>query len=460
MRSSRTILFHRFSLLPALLPILLTASIFVSPVVAQAVQADAQSASLSLKERLFVFDRVWRLVNDRYYDPAFNGADWKAVRRRYQLRIAAAHSDEAFYDQLEQMVRELHDAHTRVLDPWKKRLRDKSQTVSVGIMLSEIEGQPTVIGVDLADVPARLGVQPGMILRTIDGQAVAARLSELREQIGTSSSERATRLLIYFKLLDGQPGTSAKLTFARTDATGQAIESGSALSMISVISVISVPAMRHLVPAEAEVAARTLPSGFGYLQLSRWKQPAPALIREALEKLRNAPGLIIDLRGNGGGEVRVVAEISSYFFAGKTSLGRFIKRSGKPVEITAGREGGQRYSGPLIILVNEASGSGSELFSAALQDNGRAVIVGQQTCGCVLAAAREKLPGGGELNLSVFDYRSPRGRRLEGDGVIPDQVIPLKLADLRQHRDPALAEAEKILQEQSAAKLKATRAAR
>ncbi len=453
MRSSRPTRFRRFSLpriLPrVLLPILLSASAFVLLVVAQAVP----SASLTPKERLAVFNRVWRLVNDRYYDPAFNGVDWKAVRERYQPRITAASGDEAFYDQLEQMVGELHDAHTRVHNPWKKRLREKSQTVSVGLMLSEVEGEPAVTGVDPADGPARLGVQPGMILRTIDGQAVAARIGELREQIGTSSSARATRLLIYLNLLDGQPDTTTTLTFARAnELTGP--ENGSASAPLSV------SALRHLVPAEAQVIARTLPSGFGYLLLSRWKQPAPELIRAGLERLKNTSGLIIDLRGNGGGEVKVVAEISNYFFAGKTSLGRFIRRSGKPVEATAGREGGQLYSGLIVILVNEASGSGSELFSAALQDNGRAVIIGQQTCGCVLAAEREKLPGGGELNLSVFDYRSPRGRRLEGDGVIPDKIIPLKLADLRQQRDLALAEAEKVLQEQASAKSKAAPAAR
>jgi len=424
-----------------LLLILLFAIFPASPVAAQS--AETQVKPLSARERTEIFNRVWHLIKDRYYDPAFNGVDWQATGKRYQPLAEAAASDEAFYGLLERMVGELRDAHTHVRTPLQKRLRDKSQAISTGIYPGEVEGQTVVVGVDPASAPARSGVQPGMTLLAIDGKPAAARLGAARAQVGASSSERAARLLAYGHLLYGSPETTIALTMAWPDvATSQTTSAP-----------LSVTALRRVVRDEAQVLARKLPSGFGYIQLTRWRSPATELFRAELEKLRDAPGLIIDLRGNGGGEVGVVLEIGNYFFANKVSFGRFIRRSGKAVELSAG--GSQLYGGPVVILVNEASASGSELFSGAMQEAGRAIVIGQQTCGCLLAAGKEKLPGGGELTLSIFGYLSPRGRRLEGDGVIPDRVVPLRLSDLRQRRDPALAEAEKVLKEWKSAQPKA-----
>lgn len=402
--------------------------------------ASAQSAgsTLSLKERQNVFNRVWRLINERYYDPQLHGVNWRAARDRYQPRIEAVAGDEVFYDLLEQMVAELRDAHTHVRSPLKRSLRDKTQGISTGINFYEVEGQPVVTGITAEPEIIRQGAAPGMALLSIDRQPVAARIAELRNVIGVSSSERARRALIYGKLLDGPPETSVTLTLA----------SGSSASAAPVL----VTARRRVVSTLPQVQARRLPSGFGYIHLSNWKLPAAELFRTALDQFRDAPGLIIDLRDNGGGDPKMVLAVGSLLLARRTSFGAFTRRSGSPVELSAGREGSRLYDGPLVILVNEASGSGSEIFAAAMQESGRATIIGQQTCGCVLAADREKLPGGGELSYSVYGYLSARGRRLEGSGVVPDRIVPLRLSDLRERRDAALLEAEKVLKQRLSAR--------
>jgi carboxyl-terminal processing protease len=401
----------------------------------------AFSESLSGKNRLDLLARVWQIVNRDYYDPSFNGVDWKAVCERYQPRVEAATRDDEFYLILREMVGELHDAHTRFFSPGERERHRKREAVSAGVHAYEVEGEIVVVGVDPGSEAARAGVAEGMVVSTIDGKPAADRVAEVRAEVGSSSSQRATALLTYGRLLVGEPDSVLSLGLVRTD--------GSRLE-------VALP--RRLVSDATKVDTRLLPPGLGYIRFNRFIPPVASEVRQALEGFRNTPGLIIDLRGNGGGDIAETARIVGYFFARKTPIARIVTRTGKPPaffmglahvpnEFSAVPQGGTEvYSGPVALLVNEGTGSGAELFSAALQENSRATVVGRQTCGCVLGIVHQrKLKGGGELDVSEVGFTTARGRRLEGVGVIPDQPVPLTLADLRARHDAALEAAEKVL---------------
>jgi len=408
----------------------------------------AFSASLSKKNRLDLFAKVWQIVNRDYYDASFNGVEWKAVLARYRPRVEAATSDDEFYLILREMVGELHDAHTRFFSPGERERHRKRETVSAGVHVYEVEREIVVAGVDPGSEASRAGVADGMVVRTIDGKPAADRVAEVRAEVGTSSSERATALLTYGRLLLGGPDSILRLGLVRTD--------GSRLD-------VALP--RRLVSDAPKVDARLLPSGLGYIRFNRFIPPVAGEIRQALERLRNAPGLIIDLRGNGGGDLAETARIAGYFFARKTPIARIVTRTGKPPAffmglahvpkqfsaVPPGGTSGKIYSGPVAVVVNEGTGSGAELFSAALQENSRATVVGRQTCGCVLGILHQrKLKGGGELDVSEVGFTTARGRRLEGLGVTPEQPVPLTLADLRARRDAALDVAERLLRRAAA----------
>ncbi|HMD97842.1 MAG TPA: S41 family peptidase [Terriglobia bacterium] len=400
----------------------------------------AFSESLSQKNRLDLFARVWQIVNQDYYDPSFNGVDWKAVRERYQPRVEASTSDGEFYLILREMVGELHDAHTRFFSPGERERHRKREAVSAGAHVYEVEGKIVVAGVDPGSEAARDGVAAGMVVSTIDGKPAADRMAEVRAEVGSSSSERATALLAYGRLLMGEPDSILRLGLVRED--------GSSLE-------VALP--RRLVSDTPKVEARLLPSGHGYIRFNRFIPPVASEIRQALEGFRSTRGLIIDLRGNGGGDLAETARVAGYFFARKTPIARIITRTGKPPaffmglahvpnEFSAGRLGGEIYREPVALLVNEGTSSAAELFSAALLENSRATVVGRRTCGCVLGILHQrKLKGGGELDVSEVGFTTAQGRRLEGVGVIPDQSVPLTLADLRARRDAALEAAEKAL---------------
>jgi len=230
-------------------------------------------------------------------------------------------------------------------------------------------------------------------------------------------------------MLEGDPGTRVALKLIRADGTP-----------------FSATLMRRTISDAPRLVSRWLPSGYGYLKLTLWKSPIHDQFKSYLEKFREAPGLIIDLRGNPGGEVNEVLKIAGYFFPTKVPFGRFVTRTGKNLDLFTGRDGDPIYGGPVAILVNEASGSGSEMFSGVMQESGRAIVIGRQSCGCLLGISQyKKLKGGGELAVSELGYISPKGKRLEGVGVIPDEAVSLTLSDLQRRRDATIEGAENAL---------------
>ena len=393
-----------------------------------AVAAASTTESLSGKDRLEVFEEVWETIDEKYHDPAFNGVNWKAVSDRYLPMVNLAKSDDEFYTVLKKMVGELHDAHTRFHTPRERREREQATAVTTGVFISEVEGRVVVTGVEPDSQAARAGVEAGMIVRSIDGRPVSERLAEAQARIGGSSSDRAVRLRLYRQLTDGDPGASVKLGLERADG-----------------STFDVEVARRMVSDLPKVTSRQLESGYGYIKLSLWKSPVHKEFKKALGALRDAPGIIIDLRGNPGGEAGEVVKIASYFFNSRVSFGQFIPRSGRGINLFTDRDD-LIYQGPVVVLVNESSGSGSELFTGVMQENGRAIVIGRQSCGCVLGISRfKKVKGGGELAVSELKYISPQGHKLEGTGVIPDKMVALTISDLQHRRDATLAEAENIL---------------
>jgi carboxyl-terminal processing protease len=401
---------------------------------------DAQS--LSPKDRLQVFEEVWGTINEKYYDPALHGVDWKAVHDRYRPRVDSLANDEEFYALLNQMTAELRDAHTRVRSPRQNQERKKQQATTAGVIVYEVEGTPVVFDVNPDSEAARAGVLPGMVVRTVNDQPIPQAIAKAREEIVASSTERAMRILSYALLISGEPGTSLKLGLTRADGTP-----------------FAVTLMRQTISAAPRFNARLLPSGYAYIRFNRFRPPVAKQLKEALEQFKDAPGLILDLRTNSGGDSEEGMRVAGYFFNEKVALASLVTRTGKapsalfglvsfPKVLEAGEKSKQLYANPMVVLINEGTGSTSEVVVSGVQEQGRAYIVGTQSCGCVLGVMKHRdLKGGGELSVSEVGFVTPKGRTLEGNGVTPDRTVGLTLSDLQSKRDAALEEAEKYLNE-------------
>ena len=149
---------------------------------------------------------------------------------------------------------------------------------------------------------------------------------------------------------------------------------------------------------------------------------------------------------NGGGDAEAMIDIASAFLPEGTSLGEFRDRAGEPAAAPRTRramllaaDAVANFKGPVVVLTGPRTASAAEIFAAALQERGRARVLGEQTCGCVLAIRRRHvLPDGGLLDISEMDYRTADARRLEGAGITPDELVAPTRRDIEQGRDPAL----------------------
>jgi len=349
------------------------------------------------------------------------------------------------------MTAELHDAHTRFNTQEQWENRKKHQGVSVGFRVATLEGKTVIVDVFPDSNAARAGIEPGMMITAVDGQPIAARLAEAEKKILPSSSERITRLRLLGAVFTAPIETPLTIGLQRSDG-----------------STFEAKLARQILARPPQVTAAQLPSGFAYIRFDEFQHPLVKELKQALENLRTAPGLILDLRRNGGGDGATLQAMAGFFFNSKVPFEKRMSRKQvsaseraepktEQTEGFVGKNGEQIYAGPLVILVSENTGSAAELFAAGMQDNDRATILGGQTCGCVLGITHNRtMKGGGVLEISEILWFSPKGRKLEGEGVIPDKFAAPTIASLQEKRDPVLDAALKTLRELAIARFGAS----
>jgi carboxyl-terminal processing protease len=345
---------------------------------------------------LRVFDAAWSLVADRHYDAKLQGVDWLAAAAKFGPQAAAATDKKSLYDAINEMLDLLHDSHTHALTPEQAGDRQTQQRARTGFNMTRLDGHWAVAEV-LPGSPAEIaGVQRGWIVVARNSRKLAER-NDFRAQDGEVSQ---------WEFLDAH---EQPVTFALT---------------------------ARPLSTKPRQDARELPDGFVYLRFDGFDGPDRRWLSERLRAHHNAPGVVLDLRQNAGGETFSLGISIGEFFEHAVDCGTFISRSGSRSEKDSWQLGSARYPGRVAVLVDGVTASAAEIFSAVLQDHGRATLIGRKTAGAVLASWFYVLPDGGELQLSREDYLAPKGRRLEGNGLEPDVKIMRTLDDLRADRDP------------------------
>jgi carboxyl-terminal processing protease len=173
------------------------------------------------------------------------------------------------------------------------------------------------------------------------------------------------------------------------------------------------------------VRARMLNGNIGYIRMTTFAEKAGEDVKAAVRDLgKTAPlqGLILDLRNNPGGLLNQAVEVSDIFLKSGvivSTRGRVKMMESKSVA----KDDGDEPTCPMIILVNEGTASASEIVAGALQDNGRALILGTQTFGKGSVQTVIPLDDGSALKLTTAKFYTPNGRSIQADGILPDVVI-------------------------------------
>ena len=355
-------------------------------------------------------DEVWQIINYRYVDGTFNQIDWQAVRKEY---LNKSYTDEKeAYKSIREMLKKLEDPYTRFMNPeeFKNLQVDTSgELTGIGITISQDEKTKQLLVIaPIEDTPAfRAGILAKDIILQIDGKNTK----------GMDTNDAVS-------LIRGKAGTRVKLTILRN---GQKKQFDIQRARIEIHPV--------------RYSEKKTPAGnIGYIRLNQFSANASKEMKNAIQNLeaKKVSGYILDLRGNPGGLLYASIEIAQMWM-NKGTIVFTIDRQGTQDKQVA--NGSALTNKPLVVLVDKGSASASEILSGALQDNKRAILVGNQTFGKGLVQSVQPLKSGSGLAVTIAKYHTPSGKDINKHGIDPD--VKVELTDA-QRQDLWLRERDKL----------------
>jgi carboxyl-terminal processing protease len=368
----------------------------------------ARFASASLKH---VF--VWTKVNETYFDPSFGGLDWKEIHDRYQPKIASAKNDEDFRSLVNNMLWELEVSHAAFIPPGIFAAVEPMVFAEggIGINMRMLNGSAVMTSVDPGSPGHRAGLRTGFIIQAIDGVPIAQIEKEVKRDMPpyNDRGRTAQKTKGIMGRIYGTPGTEVRVAY--TDEGGEKREKKITRAKRSGTAV----GPKGMFFFAVEFEARRLDNEVGYIRLNTLQPQLVTKILNAIKSMGKVSGIIIDLRGNSGGEIERMLDL---FLIKKSFL--YIRRTRDSETKIFSRPPNDVYQGPLVVLVDVLSGSASELFAACLQALKRAVVVGERSPGSVMESDAMVFPNGAVFMYPVAQISTPDGTVLEGHGVIPD----------------------------------------
>lgn len=360
-----------------------------------------------------LYDNVWRLINSKFVDQSNNQQNWAKWRHKYDNQIR---TNEDAYVAINTMVASLNDPYTKFLDP--KEFADETSSIKgslkgIGIQIGVKDGKLMVIA-PIEDTPAeRAGLQADDEILEIDGASTK----------GITVDKAADKIR-------GKEGTQVTLLVKRKDVAPK--------TYTITRAEIEIKSISQKLPTDM-----TIPNDFCYIRLSSFiSRNATTEFGNILNTNRNKKGFIIDLRSNPGGLLTNAIYISDMFLDGGTIVST-VDRDG--YKETQRASAGVYTKKPVVVLINKGSASASEIFSGAMKDNHRAVIIGEQSFGKGLVQEINKLPYESGINITIQKYLTPNGTDINKKGITPDIVVKLTEDDVKNKNDLQLKKAVEVL---------------
>lgn len=391
-------------------------------------------------QAIATFDEIWQTVQDTFYDPTFGGLDWNAVKAELRPKVEAATSAEAARQIDREMLARLKRSHFGLITSAPSGALPGPAMAPIDVRI--IPEGVVVVDVQLGGLGG-LDVHPGDLVTSIDAQPVANLVSAAEGATPRARQLDAWRRV--FSALHGAAGSMADIELRTPAGTvsraklERRIESGQA------VNVGNLPPLYVRTNARVDITPNK--KKVGVISFNLWMTAVAGPFETAIDTYRLHDGLVIDLRGNPGGLADMIRGIAGQFVSNRDLLGQMHMRQATlefRVNPRFSTSDGRRvvpFAGPVAILVDELTASASECFTGGLQSLGRVRVFGRQTMGQALPAATRQLSNGDVLLYAVGDFITSTGRSLEGEGVIPDESVPLRIEDLSKGKDATLAAA-------------------
>jgi carboxyl-terminal processing protease len=345
--------------------------------------------------RQLVLD-AWTLVNEGFYDPEkFDEIQWKRIRQK-TLQKQIETSEEA-YSAIEDMLKPLDDPYTRILRPKDYELLKSSN------FGSEINGVGLQLGKDNIDrikVVSTIGGSPAEEAGIVSGDIISKVDGISSEELGLANTASKLR---------GESGTKVLVEISSEAGEIREID----LERRSV----------DLRPVRTK-RLRDDSHTIGYLRITQFSESVPKKVEEALQELKEkeVEGLILDLRNNSGGLVSSGIAVADSLLSERPVV-ETKNRNGIKDAIISQKE--TSFDGPMVTLVNKGTASASEILAGSLQDNGRSILMGEQTYGKGLIQSLKSLGEDSGIAITVASYLTPKGNNIQGQGMTPDKVLDL-----------------------------------
>jgi carboxyl-terminal processing protease len=193
------------------------------------------------------------------------------------------------------------------------------------------------------------------------------------------------------------------------------------------------------------VESRMLDDDIAYVKLAEFNAKATKELKKVLQDMmaQEPKGLILDLRSNPGGYLQTSVEVASQFL--DEGLVLTEKGKGNLEREYPAEDDGLATEVPLAVLVNAGSASASEIVAGAIQDSGRGILVGERTFGKGSVQLPHTLSDGSELRVTIARWFTPKGREIQGIGILPDIEVEMTPEDLEAGHDPQLERAVEYL---------------
>jgi carboxyl-terminal processing protease len=362
-------------------------------------------SALALTSDQMLLNETWKIVNQAYVDGTFNHQNWwqlreKTLKQPLKDRAAA-------YDAIRTMLATLNDPYTRLLQPAQYRSLQTSTS-----------GELTGVGLQIA-VNTDTGYLE--VISPIEGSPAAIAHLLPRDQILQIDGVLTTDLTLdeAAEKMRGKTGTVVVLEVqhsARVDSKAKAIETV-ALKRDRI----------EINPVRSEVRKAPDGSQLGYIRLAQFNANATKDLKTAIETLeaQKVKGYILDLRNNPGGLLQAGVEIADLWM------------DPQPIVYTVDRHGllgsfeattPALTQAPMVVLVNRGTASASEILAGALQDTGRATLVGERTFGKGAIQSLFDLSDGSGLAVTIATYETPNHRNINKVGIEPDREVLLEPA--------------------------------
>jgi carboxyl-terminal processing protease len=355
------------------------------------------------------------------------GATLTELKDRFYGELPADPDRKLSYEAIRGMVRAVDDPYTQFLDPEEYRALhedNEGEFVGIGAFLDNRKTKDGYVRIvrPLGGTPAqRAGIQKNDVILKVDGKPV----------------NEIPNVDAVVKMIRGQPNTAVRLTIQRTGSPKP----------------IEVRIVRQLVEVEVVQDVELKEGNVGYLFLSQFNQRADEKIEQAVKELetKGMKGLIIDLRGNPGGLLDVAVDIVSRFVPPRNNAVIIVRSGGEQEAKRCNPRKYLRPEYPIVVLVNHASASASEIVAGAFKDTGTGTIVGQTTFGKGLVQTVFPHPqDGSAVKITTHKYLTSKGHDINRSrdhrgGVEPDVTVDITEDDFTHGRDPQLDKALQIL---------------